>query len=82
MFFLIQKNIFLDPDHYKVFEALDELKIEYDTINILPNATEIEYETSRKDVFVYGSVTIGNQVLFMVGIICMRHILNFTEKIF
>lgn len=59
MFFLIQKNIFLDPDHYKVFEALDELKIEYDTINILPNATEIEYETSRKDVFVYGSVTIA-----------------------
>lgn len=59
MFFLIQKNIYLDPDHYKVFEALEELNIEYDTINIPPNATEIEYETNRNDVFVYGSVTIA-----------------------
>lgn len=59
MFFLIQKNIYLDPDHYKVFEALDELKIEYDTINISPTAIELEYETIRNDVFVYGSVTIA-----------------------
>lgn len=59
MFFLVQANVYLDPDHYKIFDALEELNIDYDVINIPPLAEKIDFETDRKDVFVYGSVTIA-----------------------
>ena len=59
MYFLVQANVYLDPDHYKIFDALEELNIDYSAINILPNTENIDFETDRKDVFVYGSVTIA-----------------------
>ncbi len=59
MYFLIQANVYLDPDHYKIFDALEELNIEYTVINILPTAEKIDFETDRKDIFVYGSVTLA-----------------------
>ncbi|UKB84747.1 ATP-grasp domain-containing protein [Chryseobacterium sp. MEBOG06] len=59
MFFLVQANIYLDPDHYKIFDALKELNIDYEVINIPPGAERIDFETDRKNVFVYGSVTIA-----------------------
>lgn len=59
MYFLIQANVYLDPDHYKIFDALEELNIDYDVINIPPAAEKIDFKTDRKDVFVYGSVTIA-----------------------
>lgn len=59
MYFLVQANVYLDPDHYKIFDALEELNIDYHVINIPPNSEKIDFETDRKDVFVYGSVTIA-----------------------
>ena len=59
MYFLIQANVYLDPDHYKIFDALEELDIDYEVINIPPTAEKIDFKTDRKDVFVYGSVTIA-----------------------
>lgn len=59
MFFLVQANIYLDPDHDKIFDALEELNIDYSVINIPPQAEELDFETDRNDVFVYGSVTIA-----------------------
>ncbi|SHF11922.1 ATP-grasp domain-containing protein [Chryseobacterium vrystaatense] len=59
MYFLIQANVYLDPDHYKIFNALEELNIDYEVINIPPTAEKIEFESGRKDIFVYGSVTIA-----------------------
>ncbi|WP_262151510.1 ATP-grasp domain-containing protein [Chryseobacterium foetidum] len=59
MYFLIQANVYLDPDHYKIFDALEELNIDYGVVNIPPNAEKIDFDTDRKDVFVYGSVTIA-----------------------
>ncbi|WP_347216625.1 ATP-grasp domain-containing protein [Chryseobacterium sp.] len=59
MYFLIQSNVYSDPDHYKIFDALEELNIDYDVINILPTADKIDFKTDRKDVFVYGSVRIA-----------------------
>ncbi|AZA92401.1 Uncharacterised protein [Chryseobacterium nakagawai] len=59
MYFLIQSNIYSDPDHYKIFDALEELNIEYKAINIQPTADKVDFETDRKDIFVYGSVTIA-----------------------
>jgi hypothetical protein len=59
MFYLIQSNIYSDPDHYKTFEALDELGLEYEAYELLPTATEIELKSERKDIFVYGSVRLA-----------------------
>ncbi|WP_228451837.1 hypothetical protein [Chryseobacterium sp. SN22] len=59
MFFLVQANVYLDPDHHKIFDVLEELNIDYSIINIPPAAEKIDFETDRKDVFVYGSVTIA-----------------------
>lgn len=59
MYFLIQANVYSDPDHYKIFDALEELNIDYEVINIPPNAERIDFKTDREDVFVYGSVTIA-----------------------
>lgn len=59
MFFLVQANIYLDPDHYKIFDALEELGIAYEAIDIKPSDTEIAMKANRKDVFVYGSVTMA-----------------------
>jgi hypothetical protein len=59
MYFLVQANVYLDPDHYKIFDALEEWNIDYSVINIPPNSEKIDFETDRKDVFVYGSVTIA-----------------------
>lgn len=59
MYFLIQSTVYSDPDHYKIFEALEELKIDYKVINISATADKIDFETDRKDIFVYGSVTIA-----------------------
>lgn len=59
MYFLIQANVYLDSDHYKIFDALEELNIDYDVINIPSTAEKIDFETDRKDVFVYGSVKIA-----------------------
>lgn len=59
MHFLIQANVCLDPYHYKIFDALEELNIDYDVINIPPTAEQIDFKIDRKDVFVYGSVTIA-----------------------
>lgn len=59
MYFLIQANVYLDPDHYRIFNVLEELNIDYKVINIPPTAEKIDFKTDRKDVFVYGSVTIA-----------------------
>ncbi len=59
MFFLVQSNIYLDPDHYKIFDALEELNIDYGVVNIPATAEKIDFETDRKDIFVYGSVNIA-----------------------
>ena len=59
MFFLVQANVYLNPDHYRIFDALEELNIDHSVINIPPAAEKIDFETDRKDVFVYGSVTIA-----------------------
>ncbi|WP_294291982.1 ATP-grasp domain-containing protein [uncultured Chryseobacterium sp.] len=59
MFFLVQANVYHDPDHYKIVDALEELNIDYQVINIPPTAEKIDFKTNRTDVFVYGSVTIA-----------------------
>lgn len=59
MYFLVQSNIYSDPDHDKIFIALDELNIAYEKIELKSSDEHIKISQDRKDVFVYGSVKLA-----------------------
>lgn len=59
MYYLIQSNIYSDPDHDRIFEALEDLNLEYETIELTGDITHITLASHRKDVFVYGSVKLA-----------------------
>ena len=59
MLFLVQSNIYSDPDHERIFEALTELNIPYETIELNSKTKEITVSSNRTDVFVYGSVKLA-----------------------
>lgn len=59
MYFLVQSNIYSDPDHYKMVEALEELQLEYETIDLKLETELIRINQMRNDVFVYGSVRLA-----------------------
>lgn len=59
MLFLVQSNIYSDPDHDRIFQALEELNIAYEAIELTSDAKKIETKANRKDVFVYGSVKLA-----------------------
>lgn len=59
MYYLIQSNIYSDPEHHKIFEVLEELGLEYETIELTSAAEHITTKADRNDVFVYGSVKLA-----------------------
>ena len=63
MYFLIQSNIHSDPDHDRVYDALNELDYPYETIEVLKDTKHLELKANRQDVFVYGSVRLARLAL-------------------
>ena len=63
MYFLIQSNIYSDPDHSRIYGVLDELNYPYETVEILKETTHIELKANRTDIFVYGSVRLARLAL-------------------
>ncbi len=59
MYYLIQSDIYSDPEHDKIFGALEELNLEYETIELGKSGENISIQSDRKDVFVYGSVKLA-----------------------
>jgi ATP-grasp domain, R2K clade family 3 len=59
MYFLIQSNIQGDTDHEKIIQALEELNIGYETIELTNLTDKIEVKAHRNDVFVFGSVKLA-----------------------
>jgi hypothetical protein len=59
MLFLVQSNIYSDPDHDRIFEALNDLNIPYETIELNSETATITVQSNRTDVFVYGSVKLA-----------------------
>ena len=59
MYYLVQSNIYSDPDHHKIFQALEELGLDYETIELNSDTQTIGVRAGRKDVFVYGSVKLA-----------------------
>lgn len=59
MYYIIQENVFQDPRYDQIFKVLEELDLPYEKVQFQPNSVVFEYETDRKDIFVYGSVKLA-----------------------
>lgn len=59
MYFLVQSNISSDPEYNRIYQALEELDLEYETIEVTDQTEKIETRSDRKDVFLIGSVKLA-----------------------
>lgn len=59
MLFLVQSNIYSDPDHDQIFDVLEAQNIAYEKIHLEPSAQSITIQSTRTDIFVYGSVRLA-----------------------
>ncbi|AWH87015.1 DUF4343 domain-containing protein [Flavobacterium album] len=59
MYYIIQENIFEEPNYNKIFEELERRNIPYEIVKIMPFAEAFEFGTFHTNVFVYGSVKLA-----------------------
>lgn len=59
MYYLIQKNVFQDERYEEIFRVVRELNLPHEEISFHPNSENFDLKTSRKDLFVYGSVKLA-----------------------
>jgi len=59
MHYIIQKNVFKDPRYEEIFAVMNRLGLSYEEVSFRPNSHIFDYQTDRKDVFVYGSVKLA-----------------------
>jgi hypothetical protein len=56
MLYLIQENLYREFHQERLIDTLERLKLEYSFLKIKPFIDEIEFDTNRKDVFIFGAV--------------------------
>jgi len=56
MIYLIQDNLFREFHQESLISALDKFGLEYEIFKLKASIDEIEFQTNRKDVFVFGAV--------------------------
>ena len=59
MYYIIQENIFREPNYDNIFLVLEKLNLPFEIVKIEPFAENFEYKTELKNVFVYGSVKLA-----------------------
>lgn len=59
MYYLIQSNIHSDPQYNKVFEVMEELNLDFETIELNDSIDKVKLKSDRKDVFIIGSVKLA-----------------------
>ena len=59
MFYVIQENCFNEIGHDRLIESLNRLEIDYEIVKVLPFVEELEFNTDRKDVFVFGGLKLS-----------------------
>ena len=59
MFYIIQENTFNEIGHDRLLETLSRLSLGYEIIKVKPFVEELEFDTDRKDVFVFGGLKLS-----------------------
>lgn len=59
MYYIIQENIFKEPNYNNIFHALEKLNLPYEIVSIEPFADDFKFKTEMTNVFIYGSVKLA-----------------------
>jgi hypothetical protein len=59
MHYIIQENLFREEGHNKLINCLERFDISHELVKVIPFVEEVEFETERKDVFVFGSLKLA-----------------------
>lgn len=59
MYYIIQENIFREPNYDNIFLVLEKLNLPFEIVKIEPFAENFEYKIELQNVFVYGSVKLA-----------------------
>jgi hypothetical protein len=97
MHYIIQENIFREPNYDNIFKALEKLNLSYEIVKIEPFAEDFKFKTELENVFVYGSVKLakiaqknqfnpgsyygGNHAFEVYSEHYKAHLLNFDSEI-
>jgi hypothetical protein len=56
MFYIIQENMFREEGLERLLEFLERFKFEYELVKVLPFVETLDIKTTRKHVFIFGSL--------------------------
>lgn len=59
MYYIIQENLFREHHFNTLIEYLKKYNLEYEIIKFRPFTEDLEFKTTRKDVFCFGSVNLA-----------------------
>jgi hypothetical protein len=59
MFYIIQENLFREEGHAKLIDCLEKFDIPYELVNVRPYIESVDFDTDRRDVFVFGSLKLA-----------------------
>lgn len=55
MYYIVQENIFNEKQYDDLIYALKRLNLDFEIVKINPFIEDVEFETDRKDIFVFGA---------------------------
>lgn len=56
MYYIIQENLFREEGHEALIKTLKRFKLDFELVNVKPFLEDFDYKTTRKDVFMFGSL--------------------------
>jgi len=59
MYYVIQENVFREEGYDSLTDTLERLGLDWEVVRVLPFVEEFEFQTDRKDVFVFGSLKLA-----------------------
>lgn len=60
MYYVIQENVFKETHVDLLIQNLEKFKFDYEIVKFRPFCTDIEFNTDRKDIFCFGSVSMAH----------------------
>lgn len=60
MYYIVQENLFKEEGFHRLMEIFDRHAIEHEVVKFIPFVHEMDFKTTRKDVFVFGSVNMAH----------------------
>ncbi len=59
MFYLLQENTFNEDGYDRLINAFNRLSLSYEVVKVLPFVEELSFNTTRNDVFTFGSIKLS-----------------------